>query len=330
MKGGQKVETDILSKMRKTFAAVLGEGEGMSNVILPSPRRALTGNLYCILSMVVWAAGFPAAEALLQSWEPLPLVAMRFCTALAVLIPVWLVMDGYDAVRRARWGWGLLSGAIGFGGGAWLMLLAQSFTDPVTVAIIAASSPIAASLIEWAAERKPLKATFLIGLLASVIGGVVATGGGAPASGAGTNLGLGVLCAVASCTLFAWASYIAVRDFVGLSAIGRTTIPLAGGLMFTTICCGIAWSVGWASAPVSGWTAGTIGLLAIYGIGGMAISQFFWIASVERLGIGLAAFHINVAPFYVMLFLVLLGAGWSWPQAIGAAIVALGVVIAQR
>ena len=76
--------------------------------------------------------------------------------------------------------------------------------------------------------------------------------------------------------------------------------------------------------------ARNLGLLAIYGIGGMAISQFLWIASVDRLGIALASFHTNVAPFYVMLILVAIGGAWSWPQAIGAAIVALGVVVAQR
>ena len=302
----------------------------MSDTLSPTASRALSGNIYCIISMVVWAAGFPAAEALLDTWDPLALVTGRFSMALAVLIPVWILVDGPRAVIGARWGWGLLSGAIAFGGGAWLMLVAQSLTDPVTVAIIAASSPIAASLIEWVAERKALKATFLVGLIASVIGGIVATGGAAPADGSALNLGLGVLCAVVSCTLFAWGSYIAVRDFAGLSSVGRATITLAGGFLFTTLCFIVARGLGIAQGPVSVFDPGTLALLAVYGIGGMAISQFFWIASVERLGIGLAAFHINVAPFYVMLILIGLGGVWSWPQATGAAIVALGVVVAQR
>ena len=297
----------------------------------PNPAtRALTGNLSGIVSMVVWAAGFPAAEALLDTWDPLALVTGRFSMALAVLFPVWMALDGPAALIRARWGWGLLSGAIAFGGGAWLMLLAQSLTDPVTVAIIAASSPIAASLIEWIAERKALKRTFILGLIASVAGGIVATGGGASTVDSPANLWLGVFCAVASCTLFAWGSYVTVRDFVGLSAIGRTTVTLAGGLLFTALCFVVSRAVGVSVGPESVFDTRTLGLLAIYGIGGMAISQYFWIASVERLGIGLAAFHINVAPFYVMLILVGLGGVWSWPQAIGAAIVALGVVVAQR
>lgn len=107
-------------------------------------------------------------------------------------------------------------------------------------------------------------------------------------------------------------------------------MTLAGGLLFTAMCFVVARGLGIAEGPASVFDPHTLALLAIYSIGGMAISQFFWIASVERLGIGLAAFHINVAPFYVMLILLGLGGVWSWPQAIGAAIVALGVVVAQR
>lgn len=298
---------------------------------LPAPAsRVLTGNLFGIISMVVWAAGFPAADALLMTWTPLALVTGRFIMALAVLLPVWVLLDGPAAVIRARWGWGLLSGAIAFGGGAWLMVVAQSLTDPVTVAIIAASSPIAASLIEWVATRKALKRTFILGLIASVVGGIVATGGGTPKGGDLSSLWAGIVCAVASCTLFAWGSYITVRDFAGHSAIGRTTLTLTGGLIFTAVSFIIARALGLSVGPATVFEAQTLGLLAVYGIGGMAISQFFWIASVQRLGIGLAAFHIDVAPFYVMLILIGLGGVWSWPQAIGAAIVALGVVVAQR
>lgn len=290
---------------------------------------ALTGNVCGIISMVVWAAGFPAADVLLATWPPLALVTARFCMALAVLIPVWILLDGWRAVRGARWRWGLVTGAVGFGGGAWLMLLAQSLTDPVTVVIIAASSPIAATLIEWVAVRKRLTRAFLIGLICSVIGGIVATGGAVPEGTGVAGLALGVLCAVTSCGLFAWGSYVAVRDFADLSSMGRTTITLAGGLSFTAVCFAVASVLGLASGPAVVFEWRALVLLAVYGIGGMAISQFFWIASVERLGISLASFHINVAPFYVMLILLALGGVWSWPQAIGAAIVALGVLVAQ-
>jgi drug/metabolite transporter (DMT)-like permease len=287
--------------------------------------RVLTGNLLGIGSMVVWAAGFPAAEHLLATWDPLALVTGRFCVGLLTLLPIWLWIDGVGALRGANWLRGLAIGSIAFGGGAWLILVSQWLTDPVTVAIIAASSPLAATLVQWVYERQKLTLAFIIGMVASIVGGVIATGGAAPG-----NLGLGALAAVASCILFSWGSYATVRDLPGLSVLGRTTITTAGGLIFVGTAFLIASLLGLASSPERIFDPVTLSLLAVYGIGSLALSQFLWIASVERLGVAIAAFHINAAPFYVMIILLILGGAWSWPQAIGAAVVGLGVILAQR
>ena len=48
-----------------------------------------------------------------------------------------------------------------------------------------------------------------------------------------------------------------------------------------------------------------------------------------RLGIAMSALHINLTPFYVMLFMLALGGTWNWLQAAGAALVCIGVLIAQ-
>jgi len=71
-------------------------------------------------------------------------------------------------------------------------------------------------------------------------------------------------------------------------------------------------------------------LLLIYAWIAIGISQIFWIKSVSQLGIGLASFHLNATPFYVMFILFILGNSWVWSQAIGAAIVITGVILAQQ
>lgn len=295
----------------------------MSDTSTSIRNRALSGNLLCMASMMVWAAGFPAADMLLQTWDALAVVTGRFLLAVATLLPLWLLIDRptlpVDRLLR-----GLAMGALAFGAGGWLIIIAQSLTDPVTVAIIAASSPIVATIIEWVIDRTPLRRTFMLGLVASVVGGVIATGGMAP-----TNLGLGALAAVGSCTLFAWGSLRSVRDFPDLSPLGRAALPLAGGALFIILTFALARSFGLVAVPPDIFTSRSFGLLAVYGLGAMAISQVLWIASVERLGVAIASFHTNIAPFYVMLILLAQGQAWSWPQAIGAGIVAMGVVLAQ-
>lgn len=69
--------------------------------------------------------------------------------------------------------------------------------------------------------------------------------------------------------------------------------------------------------------------LLAFSVGSLGISQLMWIMSVERLGIGLSALHINAAPFYVMIILFAMGGLWDWGQAAAAALVALGVLVAQ-
>ena len=57
-------------------------------------QRILSGNGLAIGSMLLWAAGFPAAEILLDAWHPLALMTARLMLALAVLMPLWLLLDG--------------------------------------------------------------------------------------------------------------------------------------------------------------------------------------------------------------------------------------------
>ena len=49
------------------------------------------------------------------------------------------------------------------------------------------------------------------------------------------------------------------------------------------------------------------------------------------MGILLASLHMNAVPFYVMVIVVIFldDHPWGWDQAIGAALVATGVLLAQ-
>jgi drug/metabolite transporter (DMT)-like permease len=292
----------------------------------PASRdRLVTGNLLGAGSMIAWAAGFPAAEALIQDWSLPVVVAGRFVMALLLLIPIWIMVDGPGALARARWGRGLWIGALGYGGGAITILLSQAYTDPVTVAIFAAATPLCATVVDWIWLRKGFTRSFLLGLIAAIVGGLVATGGAVPG-----DIGLGALFALASAFLFSWATLMLGRDLPDHSLMARTTVSAVGAALAMIGLCAAMLALGRTTLPADLLAPGNLGLLAIYGMASFAISQILWIASAERLGIAIASFHINIAPFWTMLILLALGGGWSWPQAAGAAIVAMGVVLAQR
>lgn len=292
---------------------------------LPADRNAaLSGNGLAVASMLTWAAGFPAAEVLLHSWPPIALFAARMALALAVMVPIWIWLDGPARVLNARWGRALYIGAVGFGGGMFLILLAQKLTDPVTVAIIASCAPLAATLLEMATGTRRLRWNFALGVLVSIIGGIIATSALAPA-----QLGLGAACAVVSTFLFCWGSMATARDFPELSQMGRSTITFVGALMMAAVLLLGAYLLGFDLRPSRPVDFAQGAMLVIYALVSMGISQVFFIAAVGKMGVALTSFHINVAPFYVMIIMLVLGEAWDWTRALGAGIVALAMVVAQ-
>lgn len=296
-----------------------------NTVGLPARRNSvLSGNGLAVGSMLTWAAGFPAAEFLLQSWPPVALLTARLALAVAVMVPLWLLIDGPRRIKQARWRHAMLVGGFGLGTGMFLIILAQKLTDPVTVAIIASCAPLAATLLELAAGTRKLRWTFALGVVVSIVGGLIATSALAPA-----QLGLGAACAIASTGLFCWASMATARDLTELSQLGRATITFVGGLVMATFLMLLSFAFGLDVRPSAAIDMQQIGMLLIFALVAMGFSQVLFIASVGRIGVALSSFHINIAPFYVMIIMMVLGEAWDWTRAAGAGIVALAVVLAQ-
>lgn len=292
----------------------------------PTARRSLlTANLICLASMVVWAAGLPAADLIIPHMPPVALTAARTTLAALVLLPLWLMFEGGKVVRQAQWLTGAWVGFVTLGLASFFVIIALKFNDPVTVAIVTAIMPVAGILLECVADKRPFTRALAIGLFLSVVGGLIAVRG----SEGQLDFGIGVLAALASVLCYTWGSRETVRALPNLSPLGRATITVAGCAIVAILA---AVGDGLLRGAWPDWSA--IGLkefggLAIFGIGSMALSQFLWIISVGRIGIGAASMHMNAVPFYVMLMVFLLGGSWNWWQTLGAAIVVLGALIAQ-
>ncbi|MES2916083.1 MAG: DMT family transporter [Pseudomonadota bacterium] len=294
--------------------------------ISPEARRSLlAANLICLASMVVWAGGLPAANLIIPHMPPVALTAARTMLAALVLLPIWIMADGLHAVRAANWAKGAWVGFVTLGLASFFVIIALQFNDPVTVAIVTAVMPVAGILLECVADKRPFTRALALGLVLSVVGGLIAVSG---AEGE-VDFGIGVLAALASVLLYTWGSRETVRALPELSPLGRVTITVAGSAAVALVAAVVD---GILRGNWPDW--GAIGLpefagLAVFGIGSMAISQLLWIISVGRIGIGAASMHMNAVPFYVMLIVFLLGGPWNWAQTLGAAIVVSGALIAQ-
>lgn len=292
---------------------------------LATHHRPAVANLMCMMSMLVWAVGLPAADLLIGPVPPLQLTAARMTMAAACLLPVWWWLEGGTALQGANWGRGVWIGGITMGLGAFMLVMGQGMTDSVTVAVISAAMPVIGIGIEVLLDGKKITASLVVGTLLSLGGGLMALGG--VSSGAG--LGLGALLCFGAVLLFTVGSRLTVTAFAQLSALGRTTVTLTGAALATAVAAAVSLLLGAAGPNWAVLGLKELGALALFSIGGLAISQMLWIASIGSMGIALAALHINATPFYVMIILFAMGGQWRWSQALAAAIVGLGVLVAQ-
>lgn len=295
-------------------------------VTAPGPAKVtLSGNLFTAGAMVIWAAGFPAGDVLLRQVDPLHLATIRMTLAAALLVPLWLAVEGKDALRGIAWRRVALVGGIGFGISAWFLTFAQDRTDGVTVAIVAATTPVVGIALECALDGRRLTARLFAGLLLALAGGILAY-----AAGLGSlHFGLGALAMLVSVVLYCWGSRATVTDLARLSPLGRAALPFAFAALTLAIPSLAAGGFDRALAVTLD-PAGTLGVALLYGMGSIGLSQMLWLLGVERLGIGVASMHFNAAPFYVMVIAWSLGGGFNWAQTLGALVVLAGVLIAQR
>ena len=292
---------------------------------LKTQSSAASGNLNCMVAVGFFSFGFPAANSLLETWGVFSLIALRNLLGLLFLIGLMAFKVGVGSLNQLPWIKGFWVGFFGFGIGSMLLLLSQSMTNAVTAALAAATMPICAVALEVALDGKRLTLRFLIGVALVVLGGLTASG----IQFGEFQLGLGFLIGLCASSLFAWGSRATVKEFPELTPLARTTVTTLG---MTGFCAFVFFGALIFKTP--GTTVPTLTdndfiLLLIYAWCALGLSQWIWIRGVGQVGIGVASFHLNAAPFYVMLIMLAFGYGWSWLQAIGACILAVGVIMAQ-
>ena len=297
-----------------------------SEVSTNKSLEIIKSNFLCVFSILLFATGFPAAEYLLKDWDVVSIIAARNVFAFILIFFIWVVIEGHREVRAAKWIKGFWIGATGFGVGSFFILTLQSLTSPVIAALTVATMPVAAISLEMFLDGRKMTRWFFFGVVLVLFGGFVASG----ATFENDSIGFAAFLGITGVILFAWGSRATVNNLPGMSILGKTAVTtsgMAGTAVIVYFICSIFFEITESESSI---TLKHLGLLLIYAWIAIGISQIFWIKSVSQLGIGLASFHLNATPFYVMLILFILGDSWVWSQAIGAAIVITGVILAQQ
>lgn len=285
----------------------------------------LRGNLLALVSTLLWASGFPATEYLLRSWDPLLLCLARLAIAAAFLTLLAALTGRSREFRRAPWGDVLWLGAVGVAAPVFLLVLGQSRSDAVTVAIISTTMPLISALMSWALDgRRPRLQVFLGIALALVGGGLAALPDGQRVMGprGGEVLVLG------SMILWIWYSRAAMARLRTQSDLAISGLTFAAGTAIVAVVLAAALPLGLA-APRFDVTFPSLATLLWLGTMAIGLSVLLWFTCARLLGLTVAAIHTNLAPFYVMLMALAVGGTVSGRQAIGALLVAGGALLAQ-
>jgi drug/metabolite transporter (DMT)-like permease len=277
-----------------------------------------------MVSMLIWAASLPAADLIIPLLLPEQLNALRMSLAALSLLPVWALVEGWRPLTQVSWLKGVAVGAL-IGIGAWFLVMGQARSGPVTVAVISATMPVVGIALEVVLDGRKMTRALTFGLMLTVIGGFLAL----DFRSGGLTLGLGALFCFGSVLTFTLGSRLTVTAFPDQSPLGRTTVTLTGAAIAAMAVALLQWALGTPAPSFAAWGLPEVGAILLFSVGALGVSQVLWIMAIGRIGIGLTALHMNTTPFYVMLILFALGGVWNWPQAGAAALVALGVLIAQ-
>ncbi len=285
----------------------------------------LYSNFFCISAMVLWASGFPAKDILLLNFDPLFVYVLGLLLASIIALLIWFMFEGYINLKSFPILKCLLYGGFGFGAGGCIFIYAQSLSNAVTVAIAAAFMPIFGTILEILSDNRVLKLQYLIGLIVSIIGGIVMTFGFEDNS----YYIWGLLCSLPGVFLFAWGSREITKTLPNYSKIAQGSISILGAAIFVCVpYIMIKFDSGYISI-LKAMTLEQIYCIIIFAAFGISISQVLWIVGVSKLGIAMASIHMNSAPFYVMVFVFFLGGSWIWVQFFALILVVIGVFLTQ-
>ena len=282
------------------------------------------GNLVAALGTLIWATSFPATDLLLQNWSPTPLAALRLLLAGISTAAMAFFLGECRLWRQAPKLDILLLGSLGVGGSIGLVIMGQKTTGAAIAAILGTSLPVMTALMDLRAGAK-VGPNLVLGIVLAVSGAILVC---LDPSLTGFALRGGEPLLLGGIFLWAWYSRNAGRRLAALPAASQASLTLLTGSCFLMLVSAIASALGLMEIHTS-WTPPELALA--FWMGGVAVglSLPLWLVAVRLLGLTTASIHQNMAPVYVLLIGVLLGGGFPLQQALGAALVIAGAVIAQ-
>lgn len=283
--------------------------------------------VFLIILSVLWGGSFFFFEVLLEYWQPLTIVTLRVIIAACVL---WLVLLASGTfIPKTRKAWfallvvGILNNAIPF----FLIVWGQIHITAGMSSILNATTPFFTVLVAGAllADER-ITGAKLLGVLIGMAGTIVMIGPQVLMSGFGSGSVLGQLAVMGAAISYAFAGVWSRRfKDMGITplviAAGQTTMAALLLLPITLMAEAPLQTLSGADAHI--WAA-MIGL-AVFSTAVAYLLYFRLIATAGATNASLVTFLVPISA--ILLGVIFLSEPFTKPQAIGMALIGLGLLI---
>lgn len=266
-----------------------------------------------LLSAMLFGAGTPIAKLLLGQVSPWLLAGLLYCGSGVGLFLIRLVRRS-PRVRLHRAEVLPFAGAILAGGiiGPVLLMLGLSNMPASGASLLLNAEGLFTALLAWFVFRENFDRRIALGMIAILAGAVVLS----VPSGADLGSPWPSLAILGAC--LAWAVDNNLTRKVALT--DATWLAATKGIVAGPINLVLAFSLG-AQLPV----VGNIAAAVVVGFFAYGVSLVLFIVAMRHLGTARAGAYYSIAPFFGAILALILGDTPTWPLAVAAALMGIGV-----
>jgi drug/metabolite transporter (DMT)-like permease len=281
---------------------------------------------------LLWGTMVPTVAHLLQRWDPYFLAAFRYIGALPVMWAALALLErrqGSSALARPSAGWRVWPlGIIGIGCYATLYTVGVYNCHPVTAAILSATSPAVAAIVDRIVWKIPVDRRMLPAITLAIIGSALATVHFGP--GDMFDFRGGEILMVTAFACWSWYSTAAQRWCHGWSQLRITTATMSTGGVGLAVIFTIAVLLGVAQfPPAAPESTEDLLILAWMTIVLVALGVYLWNFGVKRTGVVVASLYLNLVPVVSISIFAIAGTPPSLMQIVGGVLVIAGIVMSE-
>lgn len=286
------------------------------------------GSFYVMLLLVplFWGGSFGAAKHVITEVPPFTAAAVWFGSAGIILLILVLLKGGWDAkALKSRWLGLLLMAVTGIFAYNAFFFVALQYTSAINGSLIMAVSPVFITLGAVLFLHESWNRRLGIGLLLSFTGVFLVIVNGSLDTLLSLTFNAGDMLFIGA--LLCWVTHGLIGKAVmeGSSPLLTTTVTTLVGAFVLAICA--FFEDGWARVPtMSGQSWVEMVYMTVFAT---VIAFFLWNKGIHQIGASKSGVYMNLVPINASWIAVLFyGAGLTWQQVIGMAMVFLGVYFA--